>query len=270
MYKPMTSFNSFVKTTLLAKYANTEWIVDLAAGHGQDMFRISDIRIRNALFVDNDVQALSELVSRKHDFQKGITKLNTRIYTKHANLFTPYQTLLDGIKSIGVPIGNVDAVICNFAIHYFMGTSESIRNIIHLVHGLLKKGGQFAFTAFDGKVLFDLISDIKQGESMDIREGGVLKYSLRKMYSSNSFETSGQKVDVLLPFSGGKYYTEHLVNFSYLESEFTSNGFKVTDTNSFSTLLPRFKERNRNVYDKMNDHDKQFVSLYRYMVVTAQ
>ena len=45
----LSRFNSFVKKQLLSKFNDSKWLVDLAGGHGQDMFRLSDAKIKNAL-----------------------------------------------------------------------------------------------------------------------------------------------------------------------------------------------------------------------------
>lgn len=262
-YKPVAGFNSFVKCQLLSKFRGSDWLVDLAAGKGQDMFRVSDAKISNALFLDNDPQALSELVSRKHDFQRGIKKLNTRIYTKLANLTTDYNKIIKFLKQIGIPTGTIDVSMCNFAIHYFMGTPDNVRNVIKLVYSLLKPGGHFFFTAFNGEKIFELLGDKQVWNS---RDDTVLKYSIKKLYTSEMMSDTGQRIDVLLPFSGGRYYTEFLVNFKYLINEFESNNFVLEKTGDFHGFLPLFKKES-NLYEKLSDHDIEFLSLYKYGMV---
>lgn len=260
-YKPVTAFNSFVKGTLINKYKNSTWLVDLAAGKGQDVFRVSGADITNALFIDSDSQALSELISRKHDFQRGIKRLNTRIFTKTLDLNNPYETNIDAITRLGVPIGLIDVVMCNFALHYLISTPDNIRNIIHLVKTLLKPGGAFFFTSFDGRKVFDLLKD----GNWDAREGEVLKYSIKKKYSSDKLEATGQQIDVMLPFSRGECYTECLVNYEYVLKQFTLNGFIVEKQDSFQSLLPMFKKEK--YYKDLTTYDKQYIGLYSYVVL---
>lgn len=267
IFKQVITFNSFVKGQLLSKFAKSEWIVDLAAGRGQDMFRVSDAGIKNALFIDNDAQALSELISRKHDFQRGIKRLNTRIYTKIADLTVDYRITLKSIEQIGVPLGGIDIIMCNFAIHYLIGTPENVRNLIHLIDKLLKPGGHFFFTAFNGEKIFDLLKDT---DAWDIREGEVLKYSIKKKYDAPVLEPTGQQIDVLLPFSGGKYYTEYLVNFKYILKEFSLNGFMVGKTDGFDSMIPQFKVELPRVYPSITADDLTFLSLYSYGIVTKK
>jgi SAM-dependent methyltransferase len=264
IYKPVTTFNSFVKKKLLEKFSKSEWLVDLAAGRGQDMFRVSDAYIKNALFLDNDYQALSELISRKHDFQRGIKRLNTRIYTKVVDLTADNKTTIKSIEQLGISMGTIDIVMCNFAIHYLIGTPENTRNIIHLINALLKPGGHFFFTAFNGEKIFKILS--KTG-NWEIREGEVLKYSINKKYKSEKIEPTGQQIEVLLPFSGGKYYTEYLVNFNYVIDEFTKNGFVVEKKGDFEEFLPMFKDMSSSLYKAISKNDIKYLSLHSYGIV---
>ena len=264
IYKPVTAFNSFVKQKLLSKFNKSEWLVDLAAGRGQDMFRVSDANIKNALFIDNDAHALSELVSRKHDFQRGIKRLNTRIYTKLVDLSTDWSKTIKSLNKIGIPVGTIDVVMCNFAIHYLIGTPENTRNIINLINTLLKPGGHFFFTAFNGEKIFELL---KTKGAWEIREGEVLKYSIVKKYDGERLEPTGQKIDVLLPFSGGKYYSEYIVNFKYLLNEFSSNGFVVEKKGDFGGFLPLFKTEVSRLHKNISKDDMEFLSLYSYGMV---
>ena len=264
IYKPVTAFNSFVKGKLLSKFAKSTWLVDLAAGRGQDMFRVSDAKIENALFIDSDPQALSELISRKHDFQRGIKRLNTRIYTKHIDLLSDKITILKSLEQIGIPIGTIDIVMCNFAIHYFIGTPENIRNIIHVVNRLLKPGGYFFFTTFDGEKVFNAL---KKTGVWEIREGEVLKYSIKRKYSGEKIMPTGQQIDVLLPFSGGNYYTEYLVNFKYLLDEFAQNGFVVEKKGNFSSFLSMFKTEAGRLHKNLTSNDIEFLNMYSYGMV---
>lgn len=264
MYKSVTAFNSFVKNKLLSKFVKSDWLVDLAAGRGQDMFRVSDAQINNALFIDSDSQALSELISRKHDFQRGVKRLNTRIYTKLIDLVSDNKLIIKSLKQIGIPIGNIDVVMCNFAIHYIIGTPENTRNLIHLIKALLKPGGHFFFTAFNGKKVFEAL---KKTGAWEIRDGGVLKYSIKKKYVGEKLIPTGQQIDVLLPFSGGNYYTEYLVNFNYLLDEFTQNGFVVEKKGDFGSFLPLFKTDVERLHKDLTKYDIEFLNMYSYGMV---
>lgn len=264
MYRPVAAYNSYVKGKLLEPFRGSNWLVDLAAGKGQDMFRVSDAMIKNALFIDSDAHALSELVSRKHDFERGVSQLNTRIYTKLIDLKTPYEKITKQIQNISIPVGDIDVIMCNFAIHYLLGTADNLRNLIRLVSTLLKPGGVFFFTSFNGNTVFKTLGVEK---SWDIREGEVLKYSIKKKYTSNALEPTGQAIDVLLPFSKGKYYEEFLVNYEYVFNEFKLNGFSLESKGNFKEYMEMFSRDVKKFANRLTKDDKKFLQLYGFMVL---
>jgi len=249
LYKQATSFNSFAKSRILTVFKDKEWVIDLAAGKGQDMFRLAGMNVKNAVFLDIDQYALSALVERKH---KNKQPLNMNVLIQHTDLTDDYKHTKNNLHRIGVPAVGVDGIMCNFAIHYII---DKLDNLIHLVHSMLKPGGVFVFAAFDGKRIVDLLKNAKEWH---VREGDAIKYSIVKKYKSNTLTRTGQQIDVLLPFSMGKYYTEYLVNFDHVLSEFKNRKFIIEKRGNFSEFLNQ---------KPLGDSDTQFVSLYSYAVV---
>jgi len=268
-YKPQRSFNSFVKTKVLESIVDDKlidknsktWIIDLAAGKGQDLARIIDLGFKNGLFVDIDSSALFELIDKKHNLRlRTNNKMN--IFVKEIDLSTPFSQI---IKKFGdIPIKQADVVVCNFAIHYLANNDKNIKNIISLVSKMLNDNGRFIFTCFNGERVFNLLQNTKQ---WDIRENNILKYSIKKEYKSDTLTNHGQKIGVLLGFSNNEYYSEYLVNLDYFFNICEKNGLLLETSNSFETLLNRFKDENKNGYNKLNDNDKEFVSLYQYSIL---
>ena len=265
IYRPMTGFNSFVKGELLKPYTGSKWIVDLAGGRGADMFRISKMRIENALFMDADANALSELIMRKHDFQKNITRLNTKIFTKIVDLTTPFKKILTTIRKNAIPVGKIDVAMCNFAIHYMMGTPRNARNIIQLIHALLKKGGHFFFTTFKGQDVFD---KLKNKPEWIVREGEVLKYSIKKLYRSETLTETGQQIGVIHPFNRTSHTMEYLVNYDYLLEEFKQVGFTIVKKGGFADFFDDYKRVSPNNFSRLSEDDKEYISLFGYAVLT--
>ena len=213
LYKNVRSYNSMVKSLLIK---SGETAVDLGSGKGQDLFRYATAGFSHVVFVDIDRDAVQELVSRKRNL-----KNNMQITTMIADItkVTAEEILLN--------IDPVDVVVCNLAIHYLIGTEKNIKHIFDLASKLLKKGGRFIYTAFDGQTVFDLLRD----GDWNIYEGEVLKFSIRKLYNNAEFGV-GQKIEVLLPFSNNEYYTEYLVNNDYMREIANQTGFDF-DKKSF-------------------------------------
>jgi ASC-1-like (ASCH) protein len=266
-HRSVRSFNSYVKQQVMEMYfRNTPWLVDLAAGKGQDMFRMSKMGVQNAVLVDNDHEALSTISSRMFSYNKSVGQLKTRIYTKHLDLLAPYLNNVNTLKMI--PKVGVPSIMCNLAIHYFMGSERNMTNIVNMVIALLNKDdGTFMFTCFNGKAVHNMLHKKKEGDSIDFIDNEITKFSIKRMYTSNQLMQTAQKIGVVLPFSNHKYYEEYLVNIDNLLSKFRNNGFKVSLNKSFESWLETYETNNPRGFAKMTDNDKKFVSLYQAVVV---
>lgn len=257
-YKAQRNFNSYVKTEVITKCIdslkddnNLGLVIDLAAGKGQDMARLFNLGVKDAIFVDNDANAIQELIRRKHTLSKWVRNPNTKVTTALLDLTEDYRKLE---KSITESYGNnvsASLIVCNFAIHYFTGSAEVFSNLLSLVKTLLADNGLFVFTCFDGQRVFDLCGD----NGWEHLENNELKYSIKPLYKSNTLEPFGQKVKLILPFSKGEYYEEYLVNLLMVQSMMEDNGFFKEVIGSFS-----------NFENKLSQDEKTFVNLYSYCV----
>ena len=120
----------------------------------------------------------------------------------------------------------------------------------------LKVGGYFIGTCYDGKLIFNLLKNKKQGESIDLFDDGVKIWEINKDYSPTEFEDDassiGYKINVYQE-SINKMFAEYLVNFDYLHRVMENYGFK---------LLPRDEAKNIGLPEGTG----LFSELYNYMV----
>jgi hypothetical protein len=268
-YKSQRNYNSFVKSYLIETVIDDRLndkndkniVIDLAAGKGQDMARLSNAGFQKGLFLDNNKDALTELINRKHNFR---SKGRIQILTKHIDLTDNYKNIIKELDEFNIKKNSVDLIICNFAIHYIISNKESMINLMNLIKHFLVNNGRFIFTCFDGEKIFNLLSDSKNWNSYDKDQ---LKYSIIKKYDDDIFLNYGQSIDVLLPFSNNEYYTEYLINFKELKSVFESNGFTLEVSGSFITLLDMFKENNNSMYNNLSESDLEYISLYNFGIL---
>jgi hypothetical protein len=268
LYKPMRSYNSFVKEKLFLPHENIEWAVDLGSGKGQDLFRYIRSGIKNVLFVDQDEMALNELINRKYSFanvrknQRDNNPGKISLYVAQADLNKDYKDTLAKFQKNGIPIpGNgVPLVVCNLALHYLIGTKKMRTNLVKLVDSLLASGGRFIFTAFDGETVFNLLKE--HDGKWDQTEGEALKFSLRGEYVDVKFTGENQKIKVLQPFSDNTYYSEYLVKQELLQKEFKKVGMTPEIFESFDIYQDEFKKHNSRVYGQLSDLDKTYSALY--------
>lgn len=266
MYKPAVKFNNFVVAQLLRTCEDKNWVVDLAGGRGSHLFTYNGFGVRNGLFIDNDRDALEELVRRGDAF--GDRKLylygnrphkNMQIYTIVADLTKPAAKILNKIEDVPMPSHGADVVVCTFALHYLIesSTTNGLGNIIELVDALLKPGGVFIFTCLSGSRVRDLFASGQKEWSC--REGGQLKYSIKRVAGSMD------RISVIHPFSNGEYYEETLVDVDKVIGAFEKHSYVMHQNSSFGDWLPKFEQFNTRVYSEMSEEDNLYSSLYQYV-----
>lgn len=289
-YKYIRKFNNFVKNHLIKMYTKnyeTQWVIDLASGKGQDLFKYIDCGIQNILMIDNDISALTEVVNRKYEYINN-KKINTmsKIFIKQIDLTKSFKDILCEFKNsrFDIPLiekininknmsevktqekphkFGVQLIVCNFALHYLIPNKQMIKNFVSLIGNLLKPGGVFIFTAFNGQKVFDLLES-NNGE-WNYKDGDKLIYSIKKKYTGG-FTGTNQKIDVLLPFSNNQYYTEYLINIAYLTNEFEKKKFTLINDDTFNIYLNNFEKLKPYFYKEMTNGDKEFTGLYSFYV----
>lgn len=263
-YFAQRAFNSYVKTYTIENFLKKDTLIDMMSGSSQDLARVADLGFKKVFLMDQDTDAITSSTERKYNLKLKKKDTSLNVHIRQVDVGSDYKTNIEELSSLKyLTIGSIDSVMVNFGIHYLMNDVKSITNCINLMNYYLVQSGRVLITCFNGDSVMKLLGDL---ESWDGYENDKLKYSIKKKYNSTELLDLNQAIDVLLPFSGGNYYTEFLVNINYLNSLYEENGFKLIETNSFSTFLDKFKKNNSKVYDQLSELDKQYVSLYDYII----
>lgn len=287
-------YRRFVISTIMRdNLSNATWVIDAAAGRGADLHRMGEIGVENALFIDIDPAAISELIRRKFSFFKGkkggagedadvklvmmydcahdieYDKLIVKdhkaltVHTMVASLKTPAIELIASTFQYGLNCGMVDGVICNFALHYMCDTVENIRNILLFFVRMLKVGGVFMFTVLNGKKVFELLKGLKRGESWSAGD----KYKITRNYQGNTLAPAGQNISVLLNTISDDMYEEPLCNIDTVVSEAKKLGFALELNESMATHMDRFTKAHRAIAENIDENDRIFNELYSYVTL---
>jgi len=267
-YDAMVKVINFIKGELIIALSHCNWIIDIGAGKGQDLGRYFNVGIKNLIAIDQDRAALTELIERRQSFIKQ--KKNEEKNKKYTSVYIIVSDINHDEPSSVVTkcntlgMGMCNAIICNLAFHYFLGTSESINNFITIAEQTIAIDGLICITCFNGGAIHDLFikNKIPTGESWDLREDGLLKYSLKRLYSSSKLEYCGQKIGVLLPFSMGGYYEEYLFNFDLISKEFKKRGFTVQKMETLDKSFSRFESKDHRTFSNLSENDKTYLSLF--------
>jgi hypothetical protein len=269
-YDAMTKVNNFVKSEIITSLSHSNWIIDIGTGRGGDLGRYFNAEVKNLIAIDQDRDALTTLIERRHTYikQKGNKKSKlTSVFIILSDINHEESSLIVEIcNRLGMNLCN--AIVCNFAFHYFLGTSESVRNFMNIASATVAEGGLVCITCFQGELIHKLFekNKISINETWDLRENGILKYSLKRKYSSKKIEYCGQKIGVMMHFSMGEYYDEYLVNTKAISEEFKKIGFVCEAIETMDKILPIFNSKNHKTFSLLTENDKTYLSLYCKMI----
>jgi len=177
-----------------------------------------------------------------------------------------------------------DVVSCQFALHYFFSSSETVLQMIKNVADSLKVGGYFIGTAFDGKRIFDALKKLRVTKSNPTpklegrNNDDELMWSIEKDYDEKKFFISkpnyGMKIKVFISTIGTENI-EYLINFKYFVKIMKKNGFTLVSSKPFSELYDTYlkdaMEKSNSKYSRLNlndmeSYEKQFSFFYNSFV----
>jgi hypothetical protein len=255
-YAKVRKFNSFVKQHLIHRFKGAKAIIDLAAGQGQDLMRYSKMNVEKALMIDIDAHAIAKLNSRRFNIPNPMG-----IWTMITDLTQPKDTTIGQIaRHFEIPQTGADLIICNFALHYLTQTKNMMTNSLGLVKTLLGTKKHFIATFFDGDEILKIVQENNDhpGE-WRVETDGLIRYSI-KVKNTKKLAKYGHRVDLILPFSGGEYYTETLINFRELVLVAKKLKMEV-ETGLFSDFF------DKPGMPELDKDDRKFAGLYRWVVL---
>jgi len=286
MYIPITSFISYVKGMLIQRFYKSNYIVDLGTGKGQDLFKYFNNKINNLVAIEPDIAATTELLNRvmseKSTAQEVIAEKRgqkvqhieierTKVQVYNADLTTSYKELLEGVEKFNLPISNdagdkyaCDGVIANLSIHYFAYTPTLLSNLVKFIGKILKPSGLFIVTCLNGDKIQELLKDYKKGETWEIKDGDVIKYAIKKLYSEKDDPDQPKKIAIKLPFAT-ELREEYLISPNNIVNAFQKTKFEYEQNSSFSKMLPMFAKVKPKAFDSLSIDDKTYLDLYSFI-----
>jgi hypothetical protein len=304
IYVGLRKFNLAIKHKLYEEVRNllneelvtSNQCLDLAAGRGQDMYQIASLNFDLGVFVDYDLNALTEMTERRHAAFKQFHKM--RLLTQQMNLNDDYKINVEKLNNLisNEETKNFSLISCQFALHYFLESKKSLINLINFIKTFIDDSGYFFCTFFDGSKILDMMSSvgvstkhateiplishhdeknlsrdfIKEKTSSSTKEINInnKQYHI-KLLNDKQVDGFGQSIDVKLPFSGDAYYTEYICNIPAIIKTFEENNFTLVKTGSFkefeddSEILNKLREKHL----RLTEYDKEFSSLYSYLIL---
>jgi len=113
----------------------------------------------------------------------------------------------------------VDVVSCQFAIHYFFKDARTLQNLCENIKSILRPGGYFIGTCFDGFMVNQKLSQVSKGEYVEGVDDGKIQWRITKKYdeydTTNPAATVGKRIGNFISRIGQEY-DEYLVDYTYL------------------------------------------------------
>lgn len=266
IHSKQTAFNSSVKDAYIKQYCtNVNYVIDFGCGKGQDLGRYFNYKVTNYIGIDSDINALSELVSRKQTIIKKFprTKTNVKLYNRSLEDFGKLDINISNIingTETNAGLNNIVIGVFHFSIHYFIKTVD---NLISLIEYCKKNNiNKLLISMLNGAKIFDLLKGLKVSETYDFYNNeNILVNSIKKLYNEDNFDKAySLKIALTLPFTNGEFIEEEIYNISTICNIFEQYGCEIVENKNFEEF---------NKLKNMTDADIKYTNLYNYLVINV-
>ncbi len=273
-------FHNWVKKTLLSettqtlrqKHKRSEIaLLDLAVGRGGDLYKWWTLNIDPVVGFDISAESINGDHGAKDRYRKLVDKLEGQgksvpTYEFHVMDLSEREN----IPKIDKIIDNrkFDIVSCQFAIHYFFKTEETLDTFLTIVNRYITKDGFFIGTTMDGNEVYKMFT-----------EGNIIKkklYSLEnKMDLDDTLTSYGNMYLASLGEKEGEthYFVnqaseEYMVDTKELQKVCKKHGLKFVGYMSFSKWYDRYLKTNPQ--NLLSQEEKEFSFLNMSFIFQKQ
>lgn len=283
---PISQFhNHFVKTKFtFEKLKGKKSAFDMACGKGGDLYKffysgfttvigvdlnednimnINDgvyTRLANMNIKDKDYAFVPMDSSSKYGTEEQIDKISDPYTRNLARCIWGQDDSSKYDKGIqrffNIANDKFDLVTCQFAIHYFFESKDKLQQFCKNVNSLLKKGGYFTGTCFDGEKVHELLNK-NNGIAYATEENKEDAYiwKIDRKYDNKTIDKNkyGNTIDVYIN-SINKTHPEYLVNYEELVKELDKYNIRPIndkDTLDYNKPIYSFEE----IYRIYSDDD---------------
>jgi mRNA (guanine-N7-)-methyltransferase len=272
----MRDFHNWVKLVLISNITDFVWktqnrenisLLDISTGRGGDLSKWKKAYISNVFAFDISKQSIESTDPENQGAKERLKGLQKKGYS--VNVFfdvgdaaNPSPPLIRNITNFlnKNKIGKFDLVSCQFALHYYFSSENSLRNVLSLVSNYLRKGGYFFGTTIDGAKIKQYFDFLPEGENIFKRK----LYRIEKFFPKKLRTPFGNKYNFTIydTFDKTNYFntmgvsTEYLVNFDILNKIAKEYSLVPVNTNFFEKI------KKDNTYTHRLDNHIQFQEIF--------
>ena len=217
----------------------------------KDILKLGRANVPDIVFVAGDVTTpiITGEAGRTEEEKK---MLRTLFGQNTGGGVAPYVDELAGVLQ-----NKADVISCMFALHYFFKDKTTFDGFLRNVADCLKVGGYFVGCCFDGGSVFELLREVKTGDSHVGKQGEETIWTIRKDYEGTELPTTddGFGKAITVEFASiGLPHQEYLMPWDLLVAKMDTIGCELvkdpvnelglkTSTNLFSASYEMTKDR---------------------------
>ena len=217
----------------------------------KDILKLGRANVPDIVFVAGDVTTpiITGEAGRTEEEKK---MLRTLFGQNTGGGVAPYVDELAGVLQ-----NKADVISCMFALHYFFKDKTTFDGFLRNVADCLKVGGYFVGCCFDGGSVFELLREVKTGDSHVGKQGEETIWTIRKDYEGAELPTTddGFGKAITVEFASiGLPHQEYLMPWDLLVAKMDTIGCELvkdpvnelglkTSTNLFSASYEMTKDR---------------------------
>jgi SAM-dependent methyltransferase len=269
--KTFRNFHNFVKTQYIYNYCSAVEdkkldILDVGIGRGGELNKYFSARVKSIVGIDVDVEGLfsagtDSTIGRYLNMKKKFPNFPPTDLV-HASfgisLFKP-DLQFSGLQNMTeqnkkniskINAKKYDVISAMFSIHYLFKDDESVNAMIENF-SLLKPGGYFIATLFDGNLLhnkfktLDKKSVVEEYYTTDSGEKELL-FSIKALYDLNTknLNANGLAISYFLStfMTDSSEYVEYLVTPEHLISTMKKAKLELVETETFENIYAMSKD----------------------------
>jgi len=251
-FERMRRFHNKVKEYLYNKYCkNNNYLLELCSGKGGDLHKWLYNNVRNVDGYDVSCKHIEECKRRFESLKlKDATSFN--FYNLDLKKADAPNVVYRSKKS------KYDTICCQFAIHYFFESKNSLENVFKILENCLNDNGHFIITFMDDQSLDNLFCD---KNNVCYEENGEIIYMLERDTKRDSLYGNSLKITLNGNNILGDGSDEWIVNFKSFCDLMVERGFECVETELFSKLY------NKDLLEiDLLDYEKQISFLNRYAI----